>query len=125
MDKSCSLQSIHVFTPEHNVSQNSSSQATKEVAVFTKDPKSPEVIPAEGIEQAVELMRGGRLYRYNFDGQFASESDRDDLSDHPACQVALLEAEFSSLVGHDYAVAVNSCGSAIFYGVKSRRHWTR
>lgn len=101
------------------MSQNSSDQATKEVAFFTKDPKSPEVIPAEGIEQAIELMRGGRLYRYNFDGQFDSESDREDLSTESACQVALLEDEFSKLVGHDFAVAVNSCGSAIFMALKA------
>lgn len=107
------------LNPECIVSLTPSNQATKEVAVFTKDPKSPEEIPAEGIERAVELMRGGRLYRYNFDGQFATESDREDLASEPACQVALLEDEFSSLVGHDYAIAVNSCGSAIFMALKA------
>ena len=100
------------------MSQNRSNQAIAE-AVFTKDPKSPEEIPEDGIEKAIELMRGGRLYRYNFAGEFESPSDRDDLSKEPACQVALLEDEFSSLVGHDYAVAVNSCGSAIFLALKA------
>ena len=99
----------------------SQDQATQDLAslTFKKDPKSPEEIPADGIEQAIELMRGGRLYRYNFDGQFLSPSDREDLSEEPACQVALLEDEFCSRVGHDYAVAVNSCGSAIFLALKA------
>ena len=101
------------------VSQNSATKAANDVVFFTKDPKSPEVIPDDGIEQAIELMRGGRLYRYNFDGQFATDSDREELSNEPACQVALLEDEFSSLVGHDYAVAVNSCGCAIFLALKA------
>jgi len=97
---------------------NVSDQATAEL-VFPKDPKSPEVIPEAGIEQAIELMRSGRLYRYNFNGEFDSSDDLAALADEPACQVSLLEHEFSSLVGHDYAVAVNSCGSAIFLALKA------
>ena len=97
---------------------NVSDQATAEL-VFSKDPKCPEVIPDAGIEQAIELMRSGRLYRYNFNGEFGSPADQDALSDEAGCQVALLEHEFSSLVGHDYAVAVNSCGSAIFLALKA------
>ena len=101
------------------MSQNSSNQATEDVLCFTKDPKSPEVISEAGIEQAVELMRTGRLYRYNFNGQFDTEADQEALANEPACQVALLESEFASLVGHNYAVAVNSCGSAIFMALKA------
>lgn len=100
------------------MSQSTTNQTTLD-AVFPKDPKSPEVIPEEGIEKAIELMRAGRLYRYNFNGEFDTSADRDELSNEPACQVALLEDEFSSLVGHDYAVAVNSCGSAIFLALKA------
>ena len=100
------------------MSQNVSDQATAEL-VFSKDPKCPEEVPEAGIEQAIELMRSGRLYRYNFDGQFSSAAGQDALSDEPACQVALLEHEFSLRVGHDYAVAVNSCGSAIFLALKA------
>jgi len=87
--------------------------------VFSKDPKCPEVIPEAGIDRAIELMRSGRLYRYNFTGEFNSPADREALAGEPACQVSLLEHEFSSLVGHDYAVAVNSCGSAIFLALKA------
>ena len=101
------------------MSQSSSNQTTADVLCFTKDPKSPEVIPEAGIEQAVELMRTGRLYRYNFNGQFDTEADQEALKNEPACQVALLESEFASLVGHNYAVAVNSCGSAIFMALKA------
>lgn len=100
------------------MSQYASDQATAEL-VFPKDPKSPEVIPEEGIEQAIELMRSGRLYRYNFNGEFNSPAEKEALANEPACQVALLEDEFGSLVGHDYAVAVNSCGSAIFLALKA------
>lgn len=63
---------------------------------------SPEPIPEEGIEAATRLMRRGSLFRY-------AEEDGDEPS-----QVALWESEFASFVGRNYAVAVNSCGGALF-----------
>lgn len=59
------------------------------------------LIPEEGIDRAVEIMRTGKLYRYN--------------CSHPEeSEVSLLEKEFAEYLGAKYAVAVNSCGSAMF-----------
>ena len=58
-------------------------------------------IPESGIQRAVELMESGLLYRYDCTGPESSE-------------VALLEREFAEFVGSKYALAVNSCGSALY-----------
>lgn len=73
---------------------------------FTKDLTTPEPIPEAGIARAVELMRRGRLFRYG-------EEREGEL------EVAALEREFAGLVGARYAVATNSCGSAMFLALKS------
>jgi dTDP-4-amino-4,6-dideoxygalactose transaminase len=65
------------------------------------DLSEPPPIPEAGIARAVEIMRGGRLHRYG-------EADASET------EVARLEAEFAALVGRRFAVAVNSCGSAMF-----------
>ncbi|MDJ0702866.1 MAG: aminotransferase class I/II-fold pyridoxal phosphate-dependent enzyme [Leptolyngbyaceae cyanobacterium MO_188.B28] len=59
------------------------------------------LIPEEGINKAVEVMRTGKLYRYN-----CSVPDESEVS--------LLEKEFADAVDAKYAVAVNSCGSAMY-----------
>lgn len=59
-----------------------------------------EPIPDDGIERAVELLRTGELYRYC--------SPEPEYSD-----VALLEREFAEHLGSRFAVATNSCGSAM------------
>ena len=59
------------------------------------------LIPEAGINQAVEVMKTGKLYRYNC--SHAKESE-----------VSLLEKEFAEYLGAKYAVAVNSCGSAMY-----------
>lgn len=86
---------------------------------FTKCFKTPDPVPAEGISRAVELMKTGRLYRYNFDGEFTEDTDTRVGSSELAREVALLESEFCEYTGHKYAVAVNSCGSALFLALKA------
>ena len=59
------------------------------------------LIPEEGISKAVEVMKTGKLYRYNC--SLPEESE-----------VSILEKEFSEKVEAKYSVAVNSCGSAMY-----------
>ncbi len=53
------------------------------------------------MRRAQELMQGGWLTRY---GEFGGE----------ASEVAALERDFAGYMGSSYAVALNSCGSAMF-----------
>jgi dTDP-4-amino-4,6-dideoxygalactose transaminase len=68
---------------------------------FVKDFSKPMSIPQEGIDAAVEVMRTGRIFRYSSTSAETS-------------QVANAEKEFAEMVGQKYAIAVNSCSSAIF-----------
>ena len=70
------------------------------------DLSDPGPLPEEAIEQAVALMRTGRLHRY---GEYG------DTEPH----AALLEEEFADYVGSRFAVGVNSGGSAIFLGLRA------
>ena len=70
------------------------------------DLSEPAPIPKIGIDRATEIMRSGRLFRY---GEFQNGKS----------EVASLEREFSQYIGSRYAVATNSCGSAMFIGLKS------
>ncbi len=80
---------------------------------FTKQFTSSDSIPKEGIENAIKLMQQGELYRYAY-GNLAVEDEESLVG-----EVARLEAEFSRYTGHKYAVAVNSCGSAMFLALKA------
>ena len=68
--------------------------------VFKGSFTQQEPIPEAGIDAAVEVMRHGRLHRYN--------TVPGELS-----QTALLEQEFAALVGARYCVAVASGGYAM------------
>ena len=70
------------------------------------DLSDPGPLPEEAIEQAVALMRTGRLHRY---GEFEGTEPH----------AALLEREFADYVGSRYAVGINSGGCAIFLGLKA------
>lgn len=59
-----------------------------------------EPIPEEAIARAVEVMRSGRLHRYN-------------VAPGEVAEVALLEEEFAALVGARYCLAVASGGYAM------------
>ena len=65
-------------------------------SVFTQQ----EPIPDEGIAAALEVMRNGRLHRYNLVGDEVGET-------------GLLEREFAAYVGAKYALAVASGGYAL------------
>ena len=68
--------------------------------VFTKAFTQQEPIPESGIARAVELMRQGRLHRYNLD-----KNDPNDTSQ--------LEEAFAAWQGADYCLACTSGGYAI------------
>jgi dTDP-4-amino-4,6-dideoxygalactose transaminase len=73
---------------------------------FTKEFTRQEAIPEEGIQRALELMKSGRLHRYNTaDGEIA--------------EVSLLEKEYAEYVGARYCLGLSSCGSAIYVALKS------
>ena len=65
--------------------------------VFTKPFTQQEAIPDAGIEQAVEVLRSGRLHRYN-------------TSDGETSEVALLEQEYAAYMGQRYCLACTSGG---------------
>jgi dTDP-4-amino-4,6-dideoxygalactose transaminase len=69
------------------------------------DLSAPPPIPESGIARAVEVVRSGWLHRYG-----------ESLGD--ASDASLLEDEFARSIGVRYAVAVNSCGSAMFLALK-------
>lgn len=61
----------------------------------------PAPIPQSGREAAASLLASGRLHRYAEAGGNGGP-------------VAELERQFAALIGRRYAVAVNSCGAALF-----------
>ncbi|MEM7075616.1 MAG: aminotransferase class I/II-fold pyridoxal phosphate-dependent enzyme [Pseudomonadota bacterium] len=71
-----------------------------DVDVFTGSFTQQEPIPEEGIEAALEVMRSGRLHRYNL--------GPDDVG-----EVGLLEREFAGYTGAKYCLAVASGGYAM------------
>lgn len=68
--------------------------------IFEGNFTQQEPIPEEGIAAAMEVLRSGRLHRYNLAGDEAGE-------------VALLEREFATYTGARYALAVTSGGYAM------------
>ena len=73
---------------------------------FSKPFTQQEPIPEEGIAAAVEIMRGGRLHRYNTLPGETSE-------------VALLEAEYAAYQGAKYCLATTSGGQAMQIALRS------
>ena len=67
---------------------------------FDKPFTQQEPIPEAGIERAVEILRSGRIHRYNL--------TPDELGD-----VAQLEADYAAWQGQDYCLATTSGGTAI------------
>ncbi|MEM7194694.1 MAG: DegT/DnrJ/EryC1/StrS aminotransferase family protein [Pseudomonadota bacterium] len=72
---------------------------------LNKDLSDPGAIPEQAIDQAVALMRTGRLHRY---GEYSGTQPH----------AALLEIEFAQYVGARYAIGVNSGGCALFLALK-------
>jgi dTDP-4-amino-4,6-dideoxygalactose transaminase len=73
---------------------------------ITRDIKTPDPVPFEGQQGALELMQTGKMYRYNV--KSAEES-----------VVSLCEKEVTDYTGHKYCVALNSCGSALMLLLKT------
>jgi dTDP-4-amino-4,6-dideoxygalactose transaminase len=73
---------------------------------FDKPFTQQESIPEAGIERAVEVMRSGRLHRYNVVDGETSES-------------ALLESEFAAYMGQAYCLACASGGYALHIALKA------
>lgn len=65
-----------------------------------------EAIPEDAIDAAVEVMRSGRLHRYN-------------VADGQVGDVARLEQEFAALLGANYCLSVASGGYALATALRS------
>lgn len=82
-------------------------QETKKLVIqggekaFLKNLSVPNPVPEKAIEKVNEILRSGELFRYGCSGPEESEA-------------ALLERDFAAYMGTSYALAVNSCSSAIF-----------
>ncbi len=74
--------------------------------IFTKDFTKQEPICDEGIERALEVLKTGKLHRYNIDS-----GEKGDAT--------LLEAEFAAYIGKKYCIACASCGSAMHLALKA------
>jgi len=75
-------------------------------AYVTRDIKTPDPVPEEGQLEALELMKSGKMYRYNV--KSAEES-----------VVSNCEVEIAAYTGHKYCIALNSCGSALMLLLKT------
>eukprot|EP00979_Chaetoceros_neogracilis_P004490 scaffold787_cov285-Chaetoceros_neogracile.AAC.54 len=79
---------------------------TGERTVITRDIKTPDPVPFEGQQNALELMQTGRMYRYN-------------VAPGEESAVSQCEIEVTKYTGHKYCVALNSCGSALMLLLKT------
>jgi dTDP-4-amino-4,6-dideoxygalactose transaminase len=74
--------------------------------VFSKPFTQQEAIPDAGIEAAVEVLRSGRLHRYNtLEGETAT--------------TALLEQEYAAYMGQRYCLACTSGGYSLHIALKA------
>ncbi len=80
--------------------------ATTARTVIDRDIKTPDPVPIEGQQEALDLMKTGRMYRYNCKN--AEESI-----------VSKCEREIANYTGHKYCIALNSCGSALMLLLKT------
>ncbi len=74
--------------------------------VFRKPFTQQEPIPEPGIERAIEVMRSGRLHRYNV---LAGET----------AETALLETEFAAYMGQPFCLACSSGGYALHIALRA------
>ena len=74
--------------------------------VFTKTFTQQEAIPDAGIEHAVEILRSGRLHRYNtLEGEYS--------------ETALLEREYADYMGKRYCLACTSGGYSLHIALRA------
>lgn len=87
---------------------------------FKKSFSTPDPIPKQGIEKARRIMESGHLFRYNpLDTPENIVRNENNGLDVLCSEVTLFEKEFCEYTGHKYAVALNSCGSAMFLALKA------
>lgn len=67
---------------------------------FSKSFTQQEAIPDRAIEKAVDILKSGRLHRYNYLGNEPGEVD-------------LLEQEYAAYQGTEFCLATTSCGTAL------------
>ncbi|MGB0866646.1 MAG: DegT/DnrJ/EryC1/StrS family aminotransferase, partial [Granulosicoccaceae bacterium] len=75
-------------------------------STFSKPFTQQEPIPEAGIERAVEIMRSGRLHRYN-------------VADGELGEVALLEQEYANYQSVPFCLACASGGYALHVALKA------
>ena len=90
--------------PTCKVMENPTIDPEQQIALDV-DLSDPGSLPDEAIEQAVTLMKSGRLHRY---GEYSETEPH----------AALFEKEFAEYIGSRYAIGVNSGGCALFLGLK-------
>ena len=73
---------------------------------FTKPFTRQEAIPEAGIDRAIEIMRSGKLHRYN-------------TEEGETAEAALLEKEFADYLGVPYCLACASGGYALHVALKA------
>lgn len=73
---------------------------------FTKSFTLQEPLSEEAIARAAEIMRSGKLHRYNVDSGEDGEA-------------ALLEQEFATYMGAKYCLSCTSCGQAMYLALVS------
>lgn len=83
----------------------STSTGTLPRTFINKDIKTPDPVPEEGHKLALDLMKTGRMYRYN-------------IGKGEESVVSQCEIDLAAYTGHKYCVALNSCGSAIMLMMK-------
>lgn len=92
---------------ENQMKRDEGQQETKKLVIqggekaFGKNLSVPNPVPEKAIEKVNEILRSGELFRYG-------------CSDPSKSEAALLERDFAEYMGTKYALAVNSCSSAIF-----------
>eukprot|EP00526_Cylindrotheca_closterium_P012992 CAMPEP_0113618022 /NCGR_PEP_ID=MMETSP0017_2-20120614/9110_1 /TAXON_ID=2856 /ORGANISM="Cylindrotheca closterium" /LENGTH=441 /DNA_ID=CAMNT_0000527493 /DNA_START=64 /DNA_END=1389 /DNA_ORIENTATION=- /assembly_acc=CAM_ASM_000147 len=78
----------------------------KDRAYVTRDIKMPDPVPEEGQKEALELMKSGKMYRYN-------------IAKGEESVVSMCEKEICDYTGFKYCVGLNSCGSALMLLLKT------
>ena len=103
----CVVLSTDAFSavPAANQKVGKATDILQDRAYVTNDIKTPDPIPEEGQQAALELMKTGRLYRYN-------------ISPGEESVVSMCEQEICEYTGFKYCVGLNSCGSALMLLLK-------
>ncbi len=78
----------------------------KSVKKFTKDFTQQESIADEAIAQVTQVLKSGRIHRYNVAADEVSEA-------------SLFEQEFAEYLGVKYCLSCASCGMAMYLALKS------